>query len=62
MTRANKDQPTEPPHGHRDRGVSNDQVVKKAPKKPPAGGAHDPQAAAYEADKTFEPDRDGSRS
>ena len=63
MTHDNKkDQPSERPHGHRDRGVSTDQSSKKQPNKTPSVGAHDPEATGYEDDKTFEPDRDGSGS
>lgn len=58
---AHKREP-EPPHGHRDRGVSTDEPTKKGPPKGEPKGSHDPEAAGYEADKTFEPDRDGSRS
>jgi hypothetical protein len=50
------------PHGHRDRGVSTDQPIKKQPKQTKNDASHDPEAAGYEADKTFEPDRDGSGS
>ena len=52
----------ETPHGHRDRGLTNDQLSKKAPAKSRPGESHDPEAARYEAEKTFEPDRDGSGS
>lgn len=52
----------EPPHGHRDRGVSTDEPVKKGSTKEKRSGSHDPEAEDYEAEKTFEPDRDGSRS
>ena len=61
MTHENKHDRTDAPHGHRDRGVSTDQPNKK-PSKEARPGSHDPEAAGYEADKTFEPDRDGSRS
>ena len=54
-------QETERPHGHRDRGVANEQLSKKVPAKARPVESHDPEAAGYEADKTFEPDRDGSR-
>lgn len=57
---ANRKQEPEPPHGHRDRGLTNDQLSKKAPTKGRTTGSHDPEAARYEAEKTFEPDRDGS--
>lgn len=50
------------PHGHRDRGVSNEQVGKKDQAKGAPTPAHDPEAEGYEAEKAFEPDRDGSRS
>jgi hypothetical protein len=46
------------PHGHRDRGLrepaSHDEQDEKKKH------SHDPEAAQYEAEKTFEPDRDGS--
>ena len=61
MTHENKHDRTDAPHGHRDRGVSTDQPKKKASKATKAG-SHDPEATGYEAEKTFEPDRDGSRS
>lgn len=53
---------TETPHGHRDRGLTNDQLSKKAPAKSRPGETHDPEAARLDAEKTFEPDRDGSGS
>ncbi|MBY0493854.1 MAG: hypothetical protein K2Y23_06535 [Cyanobacteria bacterium] len=55
-------QQSERPHGHRDRGVSNDQLSKKPATKKDAARSHDPEAQRYEAEKTFEPDRDGSGS
>lgn len=61
MTEEKKHDHTDSPHGHRDRGVSTDQPNKKASKTEKAG-SHDPEATGYEADQTFEPDRDGSRS
>jgi hypothetical protein len=40
MTHDNKkDQPSERPHDHRDRGVSTEQSSKKQPNKTPTGGA-----------------------
>ena len=53
---------SEPPHGHRDRGLTNDTLSKKPSTQTDAKRSHDPEAADYEADATFEPDRDGSRS
>ena len=57
---SNNKQEPEPPHGHRDRGLTTDKLSKKAPPKARGGQSHDPEAARYEAEKTFEPDRDGS--
>ena len=49
----------EPPHGHRDRGNSND-----APRKDEDDDAskrsHDPDSARLEADERFSPDKDGT--
>lgn len=45
------------PHGHRDRGTSDDQPRKGTKT---TTGSHDPEAARLEAEKTFAPDRDGS--
>ena len=61
MAKGHNEQP-QPPHGHRDRGVTDERVSKKPQTKTDASGSHDPEAAAYEAEKTFEPDRDGSGS
>ena len=47
----------DPPHGHRDRGNSDEQPRKGGGK---TTGSHDPEAARLEAEKTFPPDRDGS--
>ena len=55
-------QEPEQPHGHRDRGLTNDTLTKKPATQGDAKRSHDPEAADYEADATFEPDRDGSRS
>ena len=52
----------ERPHGHRDRGVADEQLSKKVSRKGTSAPSHDPEAEGYEADKTFAPDRDGSRS
>ena len=51
----------EPPHGHRDRGLTDDQLSKKTPAKS-RPESDDPEVARYEAEKTLEPDRDGSGS
>lgn len=61
MTKSPNEQP-QPPHGHRDRGVADEPASKKPQTKTDAGRSHDPEAAEYEAEKTFEPDRDGSGS
>ena len=55
-------QESERPHGHRDRGVTNDTLSKKPSTQSDPKRSHDPEAADYEADARFEPDRDGSRS
>ena len=55
-------QESERPHGHRDRGLTDDTLSKKPSTQTDAKRSHDPEAADYEAAKTFEPDRDGSRS
>ena len=52
----------ERPHGHRDRGVADEQLSKKGSRKGTSESSHNPEAEGYEADKTFAPDRDGSRS
>ena len=50
------------PHGHRDRGLPNNPPGKRPSTQPTPTSSHDPEAAKYEAEKTFEPDRDGSGS
>jgi len=52
----NKDE-DQAPHGHRDRGLRDENPQKDDGDK---HDSHDPEAARYEAEKTFKPDRDGS--
>lgn len=52
----NKDE-DQAPRGHRDRGLRDEKIQKGDDDKP---DSHDPEAARYEAEKTFKPDRDGS--
>ena len=58
MTEPKVEKPKQPPHGHRDRGLSND-APPREDDVTPSKQSHDPDSARLEADETFRPDRDG---
>ena len=58
MNEPKVDRSKEPPHGHRDRGISRE-APHRDDDKNLSKRSHDPDSERLEADETFRPDRDG---